>query len=121
LHKNLKIDLVCLKLRTIDASEFTFSVDQHSATTAHAGAVDHDGVKADDGADLRFPRGIGDSLHHGNRAHRNHQINVCATFDYLAEFVGDEALLTVAAVVGCNHERVADSAHLIFENDKILV
>ena len=38
-----------------------------------------------------------------------------------AQLVGDEALVGVAAVVGGDHRRVADLAHLVFENDEFFV
>src|SRR5579864_6948743 len=64
LDKHGKVDAMRVELGTVDAGEFALTVDQHTATTAHAGTVDHDRVEADDGVDVFLACHLGDSLHH---------------------------------------------------------
>src|SRR5450755_4936388 len=101
-----------VELRPIHAGELAFVSHQHAAAAAHAGAVDHDGVKAHQCTDVLLPRHVGHGLHHGYGADRQHQINAHTVLDKLAQLVSDEALVGVASIVGGDHEHVADRAHL---------
>jgi len=49
--KVAEIYLVGVEFGAVDAGEFRFVVDRDPAAAAHAGAVDHDGVQADNGMD----------------------------------------------------------------------
>ena len=57
-----------VELRAVDASEAHPAPNRDAATAAHAGAVDHDGVEAGEGAHTPGARDVGGGAHHGNRA-----------------------------------------------------
>src|SRR5579864_7553912 len=59
LDQHSEIDAMRVELGPIDTGEFALSVDQHAAAAAHASAVDHDRVEADNGVDILFPRHLG--------------------------------------------------------------
>ena len=50
-----------------------------------------------------------------------HQVNARAVVDQLAQLVGDQALVAVAAVVGGDKHRIADLAHFALQDDEIFV
>ncbi len=50
----VEIHAVRVEFRSVHAGEFALAVDQHAAAAAHAGAVDHDRVQADERADVLF-------------------------------------------------------------------
>src|ERR1035438_4322420 len=58
LHEYLEVDLGSVELGTIDAGELALVAEQHAATAAHAGAVNHDGVEADHGLDAQRRRHV---------------------------------------------------------------
>src|ERR1051326_6799120 len=59
LREDAEIDVVRVELRTVDAGELALVADQDAAAAAHPGAVDHDGVEADDGVNVLVARGVG--------------------------------------------------------------
>ena len=71
-HEFVIIDLVAVKVRAVDAGEFDLAADRDTTAAAHAGAVDHDGVQRDDGLDAEGLGGLGDELHHRDRADGEH-------------------------------------------------
>src|SRR5579864_2292986 len=121
LDKHGEVDAMRVELGTVDTSELALAVDQDAATAAHASAVDHDRVEADDGVDVFLACHLGDSLHHYDWAHGHNQVDAGAVLNQLAELVGDETFVGVATVVGGNHERIADGAHFRLEDDQFLV
>src|SRR5580765_4879631 len=110
-----------VELRTIHAGELALAIDQHTAAAAHAGAIDHDGVETYDRVDVLFASHLGDCPHHHDGADGDDKVDARAVLDQLAEFVSDKSLVGVTAVVGCDHEGIADGTHLWFEDDEFLV
>src|SRR5579864_8372680 len=96
-----------VELGTVDTSELALAVDQDAATAAHASAVDHDWIEADDRMDVFLARHLGDGLHHYDWAHGHDQVDAGAVLNQLAEFVGNEPFVGVTTIVGGDHERVA--------------
>ena len=68
-----------------------------------------------------FARHVRHRPHHRNRADGQHQVDARAVLDQLPQLVGDEALVSVAAVVGRDHQHVADLAHFVFQDDQLFV
>src|SRR6056297_572082 len=75
-HEFIKIDLVSVKFGAVYAGEFFFSTYCYPAATAHAGSIDHDGVKAYHGLDVQLAGHIADRFHHGYRSDGHYQVNL---------------------------------------------
>src|SRR5206468_6593491 len=93
LHKYREVDAMSVELGTVHAGKFTFAIDQDAASAAHASAVDHDGIKADDRADVFLARHFRNCPHHRNWTHSQHQVDARAVLDELPQFIGDEAFV----------------------------
>ena len=76
------------------------AIDGDAARSAHAGAIHHDGIQADDGGDTGGPGDLAACLHHGKRADGDHLAHIAIGGEDIGEGVGDEALAAVAAVIG---------------------
>jgi hypothetical protein len=63
-HQLVKIYQVAVKIRAVDAGKLHFAAHGHTTRTAHACAIDHDGVEAHHRADAIGPRQFRASLHH---------------------------------------------------------
>src|SRR5581483_434854 len=121
LDQYFKIHLVCFKFRAIHAGKLALPVDQNTTAAAHASSIDHDGIETDNRTDIRRTSDVGYCLHHGNGPNGKHEVDMCAGIDQLAKLVGHEASFTITAVVGCDHQYVADGAHLALENYELFV
>src|SRR5580698_6594157 len=118
LHQHFEVNARGVELGPIDAGELALVVDQHTTTSAHAGAVDHDRVEADNGLDLLQSGQVGDGAHHGHRADGEHVVDFLRRHDFL-ELVGDQTLMAVTAIVGHNVGLVADRANLVFQHHQV--
>ncbi len=105
-----------VELRTVDAGKLALVAEQHAASAAHAGAVDHDGVEADHGLDAQRPGHLCDGTHHGHGADGENKIELAAGGDQFVELFRDQALFAVAAIVGHDAGFVARGAHLVFKD-----
>jgi hypothetical protein len=121
LHQDGEIHAVSIEFGPIHTGEFAFALDQNAAAAAHPGAIDHDWIQADHGANLLFARHVGDGPHHRDRAHCQHLIDARSVVDQLAQFVGHQPFVAVTAIVGGDEDGVADLAHLVFEKDEVFV
>ena len=111
---------MCIEFGPVDAGKTTFAAHQHPAPAAHSGAVDHNRIEAHGRRDLVRPRHFGDSLHHWNWANRQHVIDLLFRGDQFFQFLSDEPVLAIAAVVGHHKELVARGPHFVFENQQLL-
>src|SRR5579862_5130086 len=121
LHQHCEIHLVPIELGAVDAGEFTLTINEHAAAAAHAGSVNHDRVQADDGVDVLLTGHLRYGLHHHDRSNCDDQIDTRAILDQLPQLVGDEALVGIAAVVGREHQGIADGSHLGFKNHQLFI
>ena len=121
LHRFVKVYQISVKFRTVYAGKFHFAAYSNTAGAAHAGSVDHDGVERDDGLHAKRLGGLGDELHHRDRADGEHFVILGAGLEQLLELDGNEAVLAVAAVVGHEVQMVAGGLELVFQNDDVLV
>ena len=63
----VEVDQVAVELGAVDAAELDLVAHADAAGAAHAGAVDHHAVEADDGGQVVFLGGQRNKLHHGQR------------------------------------------------------
>src|ERR1700688_604249 len=110
-----------IEFGAIDAGEFTLAIDQNAAAATHSSAVDHDRIQADHSPNVLFAGHLGHSPHHRDRSNCQHQVDADTVFDQLAKLVGNETLVRVAAVVGGDHDRIADRAQFLLENYQLFV
>ena len=97
-HRFVEINQMAVEVRTVDTGELGFAADRDAAAAAHAGAVDHDRVHADDGLDPELLGQLADKLHHDQRSDRDHQVILVAVLNQLLQLVGDEALVAVRPI-----------------------
>ena len=112
---------MAVKVRAVDARKLDLAADRHAAAAAHARAVDHDRVQRDDGLHAERLRGLGDELHHRDRADGEHLVILLTGFQQLLELDGDKALFAIGAVVGHEVQVVARRLELVLEDDDVLV
>ncbi len=118
-HQVVEVHLVAVEVGPVDAGELDLVADLDAAAAAHAGAVDHHRVQADDGLDLVCARRFGAALHHDRRADGDHLVDVGVFGDRLLDAFGDEALDARRAVVGADDQLVADGAELALPEHQV--
>ena len=119
LHEDVEVDDGGVELGAVDAGELALIAEQDAAAAAHAGAVDHDGVEADHGADAEGDGDASDGAHHGDGTDGKHEVELAAAGEELVELGGDQALLAVGAVVGEDVRLGAGGADLVLEDDHV--
>ena len=102
-----------------DAGELHLAANAHPAATAHAGAIHHDGVEAHQGLDPEFFGHLAAELHHGHRADAHRQLDVLIFLQGFPQLVGDEAFMTVSAVIGADHHLIGGRFHPIFHDEQV--
>src|SRR5437016_13922555 len=58
LDEHFEVHAMRVEFGAIDAGEFALAIDENATTPAHAGAVAHDGIQADNGADAFRARNV---------------------------------------------------------------
>ena len=117
----VEVDQVAVEIGAVHAGELHLAADGDAARSAHARAVDHDRIEADDGRDAERAAGLAARLHHRDGADGDHFADVLFALQDFGERVGDEALAAVAAVIGGDDQFVALVAELVFPEDEIAV
>ena len=112
---------MAVEFGAVHTGELGLAVHGHAAGAAHADAVHHDGVEADGGVHAVGTGGVGHGGHHGHGTHGHHFKDVLVGFQAVAEQVGDQALVTVAAVVGGDEQLVHEAGQFLFEQEQVLV
>nr|DAY59144.1 MAG TPA: hypothetical protein [Caudoviricetes sp.] len=120
-HSLVKIYFKTIEIRAVHAGELGLTAHGQPAATAHACAVDHDGVHAHHGLDVVLLGHLGDELHHHQGSDGDHFIIGLASLDKFLQSIGHKTFFTVAAVVSHHHQLVADSRKFLLKNDQILV
>ena len=120
-HGLVEVDEVAVELGSVDTGELHLVSDSDTAGTAHAGAVNHHGVKRHHGGKVILLGKQRDKLHHWQGSDRYTTVVVFALLNQLFNLVGDKTFLAVAAIVGNDVEVVADGTHLLLEEDKPFV
>ncbi len=112
-HQLLEIHSVAVEVRPVDAREPDLAVDGDPARSAHAGTVHHDGVQRHHGLGAERPRRLDAGIHHRQRTDGDHQIRRVGLKNAL-QGLGNETRPAVAAVVGTDHQIVAERLEAIF-------
>jgi hypothetical protein len=120
-HQIVKVDLVAVEVRPVDAGELDLFADLHAAAATHAGAVHHHRIQADHGLDALRARGVGAALHHDRRADGHHLVDVGVLGHRLLDARGDQALDAGRAIVGADDQFIAAGAELVFPEHQRLV
>ena len=107
-----EVDQVPVEVGTIDASELDLAADRRPARAAHAGAIHHDGVERDHGANAERPGHVGARAHHRQGADGHHQIGTVAPHQ-IVQGLGHEPFAALGAVVGADDELVAEGPQLV--------
>jgi len=98
----LEVHLMAVKFRPVHADEFRFPRDGRAAAAAHTGSIHHDGVQADDRADIVGPGDVRYGTHHDHRTDADNFINLLPFFNELFQNVGNKAVVAIATIVGCD-------------------
>src|SRR6185369_15677643 len=94
-----KVDLVAVEFGAVDAGETGLAAYYDPAAAAHAGAVDHDRVEADQGLDAVGAGKFRHCPHHRYRTDGQHQPGTPGRIgDQVGQFGGNESLPSLAAV-----------------------
>ena len=109
---------MAIELGTINAYELRLSAHRYAAGTAHARTINHDGVERDVGGNVVLRGEFAAELHHDGRSDGKAFIDRFA-LDDLLDTRRDEALLSVATVVGHNDNFVGSAAHFVLEDDEL--
>ena len=120
-RKFVEIHQVAVEIRAVHAGELHFAAHGDAAGSAHAGAIHHDGIQADDGRNAERPGGFAAGLHHGNRPDGDHFADVLFGGQDVGQGVRDEAFASVAAVVGGDDQFVAVVAELLFPEHQVAI
>ena len=121
LHDLIKVHKVSVKIRPIHAGELCFTAHGHTAAAAHARAINHDTVHADNSFDSVFFCQIADGFHHGKRADGYNEIIFGASFDVFFQGIRDKTFVPVGTVICHQIKVIAGSTHFVFQNDDIFV
>ena len=108
-----------VEVRAVDAGELRLPVDDHATTAAHTGAVDHHRVHRDGRRHAVLFGQFADRAHHRERADGYHLVEFFAGVEFFLKFVGNEALVSVRAVVGRDDQLVGRRRHFVVENDEV--
>ena len=124
LDEGIEIHLVRVKVRPVHAGELGLPAHDHAAAAAHAGAVHHDGIQGDDGADAVGAGDVRQKLHHDVGADGDDPVELGlvpgdVALDLLLEEGGGEALPAVAAVVGAHDELIRHGLQLVLQDDDV--
>ena len=112
-HSLIEVDLMTVKLGTIDAGEESLTSNAHAARTTHTRAVNHKGIERDGCGELILGGGEADKFHHNHRADGDALIVVLALGgDELINLARDHTLETLATVVGSDVEVGGYASHL---------
>ena len=117
----VKVHQMPVKVRAVHAGELRFAPHRHAAAAAHAGAVDHDRIHADDGFHTIGTGQVAHSLHHGQRADGNHLVILLPGPELFLQRLGHKALVAVGAVVGHDGQLGAGGGQLVLEDNQLLV
>ena len=118
--KLVEIDFVSIEIRAIDTGKFDFTVDRYPATTAHAGAIDHQRIETDEGRHLPGSRQLGHGTHHGYRSDAKHAVDLYAIVHHFGERNGHQPVNAVTAVIGGHDELLRGLSHLVFHDEQVL-
>src|SRR5271157_970986 len=113
-HELVEVDLMAVELGAVDAGELRLTADGDPAGAAHARAVHHDGVQADDGLYMMWPGGFGRHLHHDGRADDDDAVDFDAAVDQFHERVDREPFPAFRAVVRDDVKLVAYGSQTVF-------
>ena len=106
----VEVHEMAVELRAVHAAELHLVAYAHAAGAAHAGAVDHHAVEADDGGQVVFLGGEADELHHRQRPDGHAVAVFHALGAELVDLGRHQPLLAVGAVVGHDVQVVAHGA-----------
>ena len=119
-HHLIPIDLVRVKLRSIDADKAGLASNRNAASSAHSGSVHHDGVQAGFGRDVVFRGCKCHEFHHDGWADSNTFIDGFALDDLLYANRYD-AFLSHRAIIGHDDEFVGVFSEFVFEDNQVFV
>ena len=111
----VEIDEVPIELGAVHTRKFGFCADGNPAATTHSRAIDHHGVKRNDGADIEFARELRHGAHHGNRADGVDDVDFLSR-EHFARDIGNKTFATMTAVIGARQDR-AVTVQFRFENN----
>ena len=111
-HCLIKINLVSVKFRPLDAGKPGFATDRHTARAAHSGTIDHKGVEADSHGDSELAAGECGEFHHYHRSYR-HAAGVLLPFCHQSlEFCGTYTVESHRTVIGAQVKIVGNGSYL---------
>ena len=114
----VEVDLMAVKLRTVNANKLGLSTYGDAASTAHACTVYHDGVERYVGRNLIFLGEQTHELHHDGGTNGKALVYLLALDDAL-DTLGHETLVPIRAVIGHDYYLVGTLAHLVLQYDKV--
>ena len=120
-HEIVEIDLVRIEFGPVDAGELDVVADSYAAPAAHAGAVDHDRIHADDGLNAERAGRLGAGLHHDGRANRDNPFRVRMLCQGLLETGGHATLHPGRAIVRADNQLIAVFLELVLPEDQVAV
>ncbi len=104
LYEGIKIDLMRVKIRSVNTGELRLSADYNAAAAAHAGTVYHDRVKRYNGLYPVRSGDISEEFHHDIRPDGDHSVELCFAggnigFNLLLEEYRRETFLAIGSVI----------------------
>ena len=85
-NRTVEIDLVGVEFRTIYTGEFHFSIYKNTAASTHTGPIDHNGIQADNGLDIKRAGNFSHFFHHQRRPDRKHSLYPIGLRIFLNQF-----------------------------------
>jgi hypothetical protein len=117
----VEVDQVAVEIRAVYAGELHVPAHRDAAGAAHAGAIHHDRIEADNGRYAGRPGDFAARLHHRDRPDGDHFADVFFAGQDVGQRVGDEAVAAVAAVVGSDNQFVAAIPELVFPEHQVAI
>ena len=115
----VEVYLMSVKLRSIHADELGLAANGYAACSAHAGAINHNGVERNICGDSIFFCQQTAELHHDCRPDSEDLVHLFALY-YLLYANSHYTLLAIRTIVSHDDDLIRMLTHLILENNEIL-
>ena len=119
-HCLVKVYLMSVKLRTVNASKLYLAAYGNTAGTTHASTIHHDGIQADNGRDLKLLGKEANKLHHDHGADGNANVIFLSLSHKVLDGLGNHSASAVRTVIRGNVQVSCNGFHLLFKDQKAL-
>ena len=115
----IPVDEITVELRSVNAYETSLSTYGKPASTAHTSAIDHDCVKRDSVRNIKFLCKKRRELHHHWRTDSDDTVYFLTFYNFF-HTDGNDAFLSVGAVIGHYYHLVRVFSDIVLHYDKVL-